>query len=99
MDSSCFQRGNQPVKGEVLNFNRAVEMCAQRVCEVHADSGWLSFFVCHFKRRISEFHSDDQGPGFRGGVGAYGGDCEKKGEEVEPHMDMGWTAEVGARPG
>ena len=56
-----LQRGNQAGEGNVLNADFAVEIFSPKAPgQIDADARGLALFVGHFKRRIRQFHTDDE---------------------------------------
>lgn len=67
IDFSRSEGGNQSIKREVLDFERAFEVICQMVGEIDAQADWLSLGVRHFEGGVGEFHADAERSRFRGG--------------------------------
>lgn len=60
IDLAGLQRGDEPIKGGVLNFDFFAKVLGEGLGEVDADAGGLALLVGHFEGGIGEFHADDE---------------------------------------
>lgn len=84
IDFACFERGDESGERDVFDADRASEVFAESPGEVHAHAGGISGSVNCLKRRVGQFHADDEFVrGFSGrasaGKGGEGEQAEKAG--------------------